>query len=147
MRRFVNGDEVEFDPNAAEVTRDGDRLLVRTPEGTFSAVAVRVEDAVLISYRGRRYEVRRTMRRSTTHHHAAEGEFRAPMPGVVVEVRHAVGDQVAAGDVLVVLEAMKTHQTYAAPFAGCVTDLPVRAGQTVAEGDLLAVVEEESDDH
>ena len=51
----------------------------------------------------------------------------APMPGAVAEVRVAPGDRVAAGDTLVVLEAMKLLQSLPAPVAGVVSRNLLRA--------------------
>lgn len=56
----------------------------------------------------------------------------APMPGAVAEVRVAIGDSVAAGDTLVVLEAMKLLQSLPAPVAGVVTEIYCAPGDTVA---------------
>ncbi|KEJ93728.1 3-methylcrotonyl-CoA carboxylase alpha subunit/geranyl-CoA carboxylase alpha subunit [Pseudosulfitobacter pseudonitzschiae] len=56
----------------------------------------------------------------------------APMPGAVAEVRVAPGDTVAAGDTLVVLEAMKLLQSLPAPVAGVVTEIYCAPGDTVA---------------
>ena len=70
------------------------------------------------------------------------GGLVAPMPGSVVEVRCAVGDTVTAGQVLVVLEAMKMEHHIAAPFDGTVTELPIAAGGQVENGALLLTIEE-----
>ena len=56
----------------------------------------------------------------------------APMPGAVAEVRVAPGDTVAAGDTLVVLEAMKLLQSLPAPVAGVVAEIYCAPGDTVA---------------
>ena len=58
--------------------------------------------------------------------------LRAPMPGAVVELRVAPGDRVAAGDTLVVLEAMKLLQSLTAPVSGIVAEIYCAAGDTVA---------------
>ncbi len=71
---------------------------------------------------------------------AAPGSLMAPMPGSVVRVLVEVGDDVAAGDPLVVLEAMKMEHPVRAPHAGKVTELPVSTGQQVEAGDVVAVV-------
>jgi propionyl-CoA carboxylase alpha chain len=70
----------------------------------------------------------------------ASGSLLAPMPGTVVSVLAQAGQQVEAGQPVLVLEAMKMQHTVSAPQAGTVTDLAVTAGQQVAANDVLAVV-------
>lgn len=74
------------------------------------------------------------------------GGLVAPMPGSVIELRCAVGDTVDAGQVLVVLEAMKMEHHITAPFAGTVTELPIAVGDQVENGALLLTIEEPADD-
>jgi len=64
----------------------------------------------------------------------------APMPGTVTVVKVAVGDEVEAGQSLLVVEAMKMEHVISAPHAGTVTELDVTAGATVAMDQILAVV-------
>ena len=64
----------------------------------------------------------------------------APMPGQVIAVNTAVGDQVQAGDALVVMEAMKMEHSLTAPIAGEVTQVPATAGAKVADGELLVAI-------
>ncbi|MEV4741041.1 biotin carboxylase N-terminal domain-containing protein [Streptomyces sp. NPDC049555] len=71
---------------------------------------------------------------------AHAGTLTAPMPGTVTVVKAAVGDEVAAGQSLLVVEAMKMEHVIAAPHAGTVTELDVTAGSTVAMDQVLAVV-------
>jgi propionyl-CoA carboxylase alpha chain len=73
----------------------------------------------------------------------ATGSLVAPMPGLVRQVCVAVGDRVAKGDVLLVLEAMKMETPIRAPEAGRVAELRASAGQQVEAGALLAVIEGE----
>lgn len=65
----------------------------------------------------------------------------APMPGKIVRVLAELGQQVAAGQGLVVMEAMKMENELRAPRAGRVKDLGVREGQAVETGALLVVLE------
>jgi propionyl-CoA carboxylase alpha chain len=74
---------------------------------------------------------------------AVAGSLLAPMPGSVARVGVAVGDQVAPGQPLLWLEAMKMEHVIAAPAAGIVVELPVTAGQQVEVGSVLAVVKPE----
>jgi acetyl-CoA/propionyl-CoA carboxylase, biotin carboxylase, biotin carboxyl carrier protein len=69
-----------------------------------------------------------------------DGTLAAPMPGTVLAVSAAEGQQVAAGDVLGVLEAMKMELSLTAPFDGTVTTVGVAAGEQVALGATLFVV-------
>ena len=69
------------------------------------------------------------------------GECRAPLPGAVTKVLVAVGDTVAEGDGLVVLEAMKMEHTLRANGAGTVTKIIGAPGQQVDVDDLLVTVE------
>ncbi|MFE4827205.1 acetyl/propionyl/methylcrotonyl-CoA carboxylase subunit alpha [Streptomyces sp. NPDC056672] len=64
----------------------------------------------------------------------------APMPGTVTVVKVAVGDEVTAGQSLLVVEAMKMEHVISAPHAGTVTELDVTPGSTVAMDQILAVV-------
>lgn len=64
----------------------------------------------------------------------------APMPGTVTVVKVSVGDEVEAGQSLLVVEAMKMEHVISAPHAGTVTELDVAAGATVAMDQILAVV-------
>ncbi|MFC5855747.1 acetyl/propionyl/methylcrotonyl-CoA carboxylase subunit alpha [Streptomyces chlorus] len=64
----------------------------------------------------------------------------APMPGTVTVVKAAVGDEVAAGQSLLVVEAMKMEHVISAPHAGTVTELDVAPGTTVAMDQVLAVI-------
>ncbi|MCG0285219.1 biotin/lipoyl-containing protein, partial [Streptomyces sp. PSAA01] len=71
---------------------------------------------------------------------AHAGELTAPMPGTVTVVKAAVGDEVTAGQGLLVVEAMKMEHLISAPHDGTVTELDVTPGSTVAMDQLLAVV-------
>jgi len=66
----------------------------------------------------------------------------APMPGKVLSVHVAVGDAVQAGQVLVIMEAMKMEHTIAAPADGVVAELRCSPGDQVDNGFVLVVLEE-----
>jgi biotin carboxyl carrier protein len=84
---------------------------------------------------------RRVRRGSETA--GAEGEQRlnAPMPGRVLRVLAAPGDEVALRQPLIVVEAMKMENELGSPKAGRVKDVLVSEGQSVEAGRLLVVVE------
>ncbi|MGY1582902.1 acetyl/propionyl/methylcrotonyl-CoA carboxylase subunit alpha [Streptomyces sp. MN13] len=72
--------------------------------------------------------------------HAGADSLTAPMPGTVTVVKVAVGDEVTAGQSLVVVEAMKMEHVISAPHAGTVAELDVTPGSTVAMDQVLAVI-------
>ncbi len=65
----------------------------------------------------------------------------APMPGKVVRVMVALGDEVREGQGLVVVEAMKMENELKSPKAGKIVELPAQEGSTVEKNARLAVVE------
>ena len=67
--------------------------------------------------------------------------LKAPLPGVVTEIKVAVGDEVKAGDVVVVLEAMKMANNLEAEKDGKVTAICVKTGESVLEDSPLVVIE------
>ncbi len=69
------------------------------------------------------------------------GSVGAPMPGLVVELRTEVGAEVAAGDPLVVLSAMKMETVVSSPVGGTVRRIAVAAGDDLDAGDLLCELE------
>ena len=71
----------------------------------------------------------------------ASGSLLAPMPGAVIRVEVEEGQEVEAGQTVLVLEAMKMQHTVTAPRAGTVTQIDVQPGAQVAAGEVLAVVE------
>ncbi|MFI8092650.1 acetyl-CoA carboxylase biotin carboxylase subunit [Streptomyces sp. NPDC086080] len=71
---------------------------------------------------------------------AGADSLTAPMPGTVTVVKVAVGEEVAAGQSLLVVEAMKMEHVISAPHAGTVTELDVAPGTAVAMDQVLAVI-------
>ncbi len=69
-----------------------------------------------------------------------EGGIVAPMPGLVLAIKAKEGDTVAAGQTLLVMEAMKMENAIASPYAGTVAKIYVRDGDSISEGDLLVEV-------
>lgn len=69
------------------------------------------------------------------------GDLTAPMPGKINKVAVADGDPVTAGQVVLVMEAMKMEYTLKAQVAGRVTSVPCRVGDQVALGQTLVKIE------
>jgi len=100
-----------------------------------------------VSAGAREYEVTLTdpkhLRGAGVAHGAGEGRAQvvAPMPGKVVRVMVEAGEQVEAGQGVVVVEAMKMQNELKSPKGGTVSELRAEAGATVNAGDVLAVIE------
>ena len=64
----------------------------------------------------------------------------APMPGNIFEVNVEVGDVVAVGQTLIVLEAMKMENDIVSPFAGTIIEVNVDRGSVVNAGEVLVII-------
>jgi biotin carboxyl carrier protein len=112
--------------HAVDVHEGRDAILVTLGTETYS---VRIDDAGRRARPGRGGPAGPAGERLT-----------APMPGRVVSVHVAVGDRVARGAPLVVIEAMKMENEFRAGDAGLVLEVGVIPGQAVNAGDLLVVL-------
>jgi biotin carboxyl carrier protein len=111
-----------------DVVRDGEETVVASRAGSTRLTVV---DAA-----------RRTAR-STGKRREVSGriEVKAAMPGRVVNVLVAAGDEVTAQQGIVIVEAMKMENEVRTPKAGKVLEVKVVAGQTVEKGELMIVIE------
>ena len=66
--------------------------------------------------------------------------LKAPMPGMIVSYQKNVGDTVAEGDTVLILEAMKMENALPAPTSGIIQAINYSSGDSVAKGDVLAVI-------
>jgi pyruvate carboxylase len=111
-----------------DVARDGDELVVASRVGSTRLMLI---DAARRALRAgaRRREV------------SGRAEIKAAMPGRVVNVLVAPGDEVKADQGVVVVEAMKMENEVRSPKDGKVVEVKVVAGQTVERGELMVVIE------
>jgi acetyl-CoA/propionyl-CoA carboxylase biotin carboxyl carrier protein len=108
--------------------------------------------ALLVEIDGRRVPVRlfdpaaRTAPPPPEHHGRALGgehggdTIAAPMQGTILQVLVEQGQEVEAGQVVCILEAMKMENHIASPRDGVIAELPVQAGQVVETGQTIAVI-------
>jgi biotin carboxyl carrier protein len=153
---------VEFTPPANDLSRvtatiDGRLVeadIVRISRGVYSILlggrslevtAEETSNGLLLRANGREFQVDifdpRSWRRGRTGGIELEGrqQLVAPMPGKIVRVLVATGQQVKAGQGLLVIEAMKMQNEIQSPKSGTVEKL-AREGQTVNAGEVLAIV-------
>jgi propionyl-CoA carboxylase alpha chain len=102
------------------ITRDGERIWIGS---SFGSVGLTLLDRLPVPVRA-----------------IEPGSLVAPMPGNVTRLAAAAGDQVLAGQLVLVIEAMKMEHQITAPSAGLLTELRVGAGAQVNAGDVLAIV-------
>jgi acetyl/propionyl-CoA carboxylase alpha subunit len=131
---------------------DRERGIARVQPKAGPGVLVLVEEAGqkwIVILRGRRIEVEvlswreRMLAEAATQDRTRHGrlEVRSTLPGLVVNVHAVLGSDVAEGESLVTVEAMKMQNEVRAPRPGQVVDIAVAPGQTVAAGALLVVLE------
>jgi biotin carboxyl carrier protein len=115
---------------------------------SLEAHAAPLEDGWQILLHGRMFEAHveddQAIRVRALAHAAADipGEYplRAPMPGLVVGIPAAVGESVAKGATLVILESMKMQNELRSPKDGVVQEIRIRPGQTVEQNQVLIVI-------
>jgi acetyl/propionyl-CoA carboxylase alpha subunit len=132
---------VEGDPLLGEATPVG---LVRLDNGVeIDGIVTQAEvgpGTVTVDGLALAYEV--LPRFDESAHHGEAGGPATPVPGTVTDVRVAEGDAVTAGQILVVLEAMKMEHTITADTDGVVSAVHVRPGQSVDAHQVVVTVEE-----
>ena len=122
---------------AASVDGDG-RLRFASDGVARSAHVATVGNEIVVFLDGAAFVFSRPDPFATATEDGAGGDqVAAPMSGLVRTVRVSVGDAVAKGDPLLMLEAMKMEHTLTAPRDGVVAEVLVNAEEQVAEGDLL----------
>jgi biotin carboxyl carrier protein len=134
----------------AAATADGDTIRnavaerASTPDASMGAAADRVDvvvDGWLFRFEiedAQRARLRDRARRVAAEHGPAVPQtLRAQLPGRVVSLAVSVGDEVALGDRLLSIEAMKMENEVRAPRSGKVEAIAVQAGQGVERGDEL----------
>ncbi|MCA9990431.1 MAG: biotin attachment protein [Ardenticatenaceae bacterium] len=82
----------------------------------------------------------RDMDATTQPPRSGDGRVKAPIPGLITRVLVRPGEQVEAGQILLVLEAMKMENEIRAPMMGTVSTVLVVPQQSVARGDMLVEV-------
>jgi biotin carboxyl carrier protein len=142
--RFRLSDGVE---RAAEVERAEPGVYSVLMDGhSYDARVEETPDRLIVVIDGWRFEIEvRDPRRWSRAARGRRGEgvekVAAAMPGKVVRVLAAPGDEIQAGQGLMVIEAMKMQNELKSPRAGKVASVSTREGATVAAGEILAVIE------
>ena len=148
-RYRVSVDGILHEVDAARVDEHGLSLLLDGAAGTSREVHVVPRGSggqVLVTLEGRTVSAvlngRRT-RRGAGAVGSLDGEQRivAPMPGRVVRILAVAGDDVSAGQAVVVIEAMKMENELRAPRAGRIKQVTVTPGSSVEGGRVLVVME------
>lgn len=120
------------------------RLRVSANGSTMTALVTPAGDRRFVRLDRMDFVVERSSRASARKRGAADGGLEAPMPGVVTKILVAAGDEVAKGQPLVAVEAMKMEHMIRAPRDGRVKNVLVEQGAMVDGGvDLVALEEPE----
>ena len=159
---------IDGKPHKLELTRDGERWSCRVDGRDLDANALITRPDVLsIVIDGTSYEVKRERTANDLHLWVKNSRFAvevrdprslrsrkakagstegpqkiaAPMPGKIVRILAPAGAAVAAGQGIIVVEAMKMQNEMKSPKSGTVKQVMVQEGATVNAGDVLAIIE------
>jgi propionyl-CoA carboxylase alpha chain len=128
------------DPAVAVVSSSPDRVVLDVSGVRMPYLVHRVGDVSFVDSPDGSVTLTEVPRFPLPVAEVAEGSLVAPMPGAVARVLVEPGQRVAAGDLLLTVEAMKLEHAVHAPVSGVVTDLRVSPGSQVETGTLLAVL-------
>lgn len=149
LSRAETGYRLHGDAGEADIalTRHGRRALLTIDGRTEPVFLVLDGEDIHVHLRGRTFAIRHLdPARRYAESDAAGGAdvARAPMPGTVVRLAAEVGQQVAAGDPLLVIESMKLETTIRATHAATVAAIHVAAGQSFDRDAVLVTLEGEA---
>jgi biotin carboxyl carrier protein len=137
-RARINGDEEII---AVIESESADQAIVRIGRRAARVFSARRGDSIWVAAGPAQFEFMPVEARSVRRAHGlANPEVTAPMPGKVVKLLVAEGQQVEAGDELAVLEAMKMETVLHAESAAVVKQIQVNVGQMVDHGAVLLVL-------
>lgn len=161
--------QVGENTSTVDIKRDGDRVFALVDDREYELDALEPEPNVYllrhegcvyealvetgfdgltnVEVKNKQFDVRlidpKSLRGAGVSAAVADGvvELKTAMPGKVVRVIVAEGDEVKKGDGILVVEAMKMQNEMRSPKNGTVKTISVAEGSTVAAGDILAVIE------
>jgi len=135
MKKFkykINGKEYEvavdkMEDTQAEVTVNGTTYSIELEKPEVQENAPKLQRPVASSGGGKSG--------------GGSGSVKSPLPGIIIDVKVNVGDEVKRGDTVIVLEAMKMENTIAATQDGKIAEIKVAKGDSVLEGVTLLTIE------
>lgn len=140
----VNGQKLEWDL----VALGAGQFHIRYQQRSYPAEVVRIDretKTVELKVKGQRYSVRlrddvdvlmEKMGMSAAGS-SKVNSIKAPMPGLIIDLRVQAGDEVKPGDALLILEAMKMENILKSPGAGTVKKVRIKKGDSVEKGQVL----------
>lgn len=135
----VNGVEFPFAMKEGVVTVSGTPKAVKLPSGTTAEV-----DGIAYAIEAKGLEEPKTTKsRKAASAGAAEeaGAVTAIMPGLIIKILKNEGDQVTAGETVMILEAMKMQNDLTAKTSGVIRQMNVKQGENVEMRQVLCVIE------
>jgi len=137
------------DLDVAQVAADQHRGTLIVAGHRYAYHVAQDDGTLYIHLGGRHFEVGIVDEFQAAGRHDADGDgdLRAPMPGVVEAIYVAVGDRVAAGQPVLLIESMKLQTEIHAPVAGTVSAINVEVGGSFQRNALLVAVAAASEEH
>lgn len=135
----VNWDLVEYAPNCFHIIHNGKSYraeLVKADIVTKSFV-IKINGNVQTVTVKDKFDLLLEKMGMTSANTAKINNIKAPMPGLIIDLKVKAGDTVNAGDALLILEAMKMENILKSPGGGVVKSVKIKKGDSVEKGQIL----------
>jgi biotin carboxyl carrier protein len=132
-------DLVEYAPNCFHIIRDNKsyRAEIVKADAATKTFVIKINGAVQTVAVKDKFDLLLEKMGMTSANTSKVNNIKAPMPGLIIDLKVKVGDTVNAGDALLILEAMKMENVLKAPAPGIIKTMKIKKGDSVEKGQIL----------
>ncbi|HEX8061056.1 MAG TPA: biotin/lipoyl-containing protein [Cyclobacteriaceae bacterium] len=135
----IDWDAVEYAPNCFHIiyNKKSYRAEIVKADGSTKTFSIKVNGVVQNVALKDKFDLLLEKMGMTSANASKINNIKAPMPGLIIDLKVKSGDTVNAGDVLLILEAMKMENVLKAPGSGTIKAIKIKKGDSVEKGQIL----------